>query len=313
MGPTRTASPLRAADRREPPAAREHPLRARPDAQLPPDLPPRCRSPAWPASSRSPRSRRRGPRPTPRRNPPPELRATCRVRTRRTVRRQPSRPARRTRSSSSSGRDRRSGSLASGGSARPDDSRHCRAAAHTRRPAPSSPQRPPPRRLALVRALPAATPAVAEAWRPEDRAVSHLAASSLARIHAPRQRMRATHFPFRIGDRQLDRRHGVAYAGVPLREHLEAMLRCLLRRARQLEACTHHGGLLLEVPRRSRARACVSPRPSKSPRAGRRRLREARGRAYAGFVGRRTPDSCSRDAGGSHRAVTGIAASVLCR
>ena len=38
--------------------------------------------------------------------------------------------------------------------------------------------------------------------------------------------MRATHCPFRIGDRQLDRRRGVAYAGVPLREHLEAMLRC---------------------------------------------------------------------------------------
>jgi hypothetical protein len=38
--------------------------------------------------------------------------------------------------------------------------------------------------------------------------------------------MGATHCPFRIGDRQLDRRRGVAYAGVPLREHLEAMLRC---------------------------------------------------------------------------------------
>ena len=70
-----------------------------------------------------------------------------RVRTRRTVRRQPSRPARQSGSSSSSGHDRRSGSLASGGSARPGASRHYRAAARTRRPAPSSPQSPPPRRV----------------------------------------------------------------------------------------------------------------------------------------------------------------------
>ena len=82
-----------------------------------------------------------------RRDPLPGRSATRRARPRRTVLRMPSRPARRTGSSSSSGRDRRSGSLASGGSARPGDSRHCRAAAHTRRPAASSPQSPPPRRL----------------------------------------------------------------------------------------------------------------------------------------------------------------------
>ena len=267
MGPTRTASPAtHSGSPRAASGSRASAPRSTRRSSSRPTSPPRCRSPASPASSRAPRSRRRGPRPTPRRDQPPELRATCVVQTGRTVRRQPSR-ARRTRSSSSSDRDRRSGSLASGGSARPDDSRHCRAAAHTRRPAPSSRKGLLPAAYAPVRALPAATPAGAEAWRREDRAVSHLAAFSLARLHAPRERMRATHFPFRIGDRQPDPRGGVAYAGVPLREHLEAMLRCLLRRPRQLEACTHHGGLVLEF------RAAAEPGPAcrRVPRSRRER------------------------------------------
>jgi AAA domain/TrwC relaxase len=206
--------------------------------------------PPRPARCRAARSRRGGPRATRHRNPLPRRSATRRDRPPRTVHRQPSRPARRTGSSSSPVRDQTSGSLASGGSARPGDSRQCRAAAHTRRPAASSPPTPPPRRLRAHpdppccdsrRPSPAARRSGGKPSRGRLLGLGYVSRAKAARDTLPRPNPRAT----------ARRRRGWPMPGVPEHHRLPGLSSFLLSDCGPLLAI---GG----AASTARSRACAS-------------------------------------------------------